>query len=156
MATKKRIIVIKEGAKLDKFKARAKKAVTVGMTAANLYTAGDITSRMNQGDGDPKRDMVSAASMMPGAAGWAATGVHYARKAYDKYQVHKEEIMTTRGNKHITEAFNNLFEGKLDEMRTNIKTSLGEKVTDALENRKREIAENYFAQHQTEADTKTE
>lgn len=73
---------LNEGKKLD----RAKKAVATGMTVANLYTAGDITSRAAQGEGNPRHDIVAAASTLPGAAGWAATAAHYGRKAYEKMQ----------------------------------------------------------------------
>lgn len=78
---------MEEGAKLDK----AKKAVMAGLTAANIYTAGDVASKAAEGRGSPKADVVRMASTLPGAAGWAATGVHYAKKAYDKVKQMKED-----------------------------------------------------------------
>jgi Domain of unknown function (DUF6321) len=70
---------VQEGEKLNK----AKKVAMAGMTAANLYTLGDVASKAGEGRGSPKRDIVAAATTLPGAAGWGATGVHYAKKAYD-------------------------------------------------------------------------
>jgi hypothetical protein len=78
---------LEEGPKLDK----AKKVAMAGMTAANIYTLGDVMSKASSGHGSPKSDIVRAASTLPGAAGWAATGVHYAKKAYDKVKHMKEE-----------------------------------------------------------------
>jgi hypothetical protein len=70
---------VDEGKKLEK----AKKAVMAGITAANIYTLGDVAGKATEGRGSPKRDIVAAATTLPGAAGWGATGVHYAKKAYD-------------------------------------------------------------------------
>lgn len=70
---------VDEGKKIDK----AKKAVMAGITAANIYTLGDVAGKATEGRGSPKRDIVAAATTLPGAAGWGATGVHYAKKAYD-------------------------------------------------------------------------
>jgi hypothetical protein len=68
-----------EGEKLKK----AKRIAMAGMTAANIYTMGDVMSKASSGHGSPKGDVVRMASTFPGAAGWGATGVHYAKKAYD-------------------------------------------------------------------------
>ena len=62
---------------------KAKKAAMAGVTAANIYTVGDVAGRASEGRGSPKGDIVRAATTLPGAAGWGATGVHYAKKAYD-------------------------------------------------------------------------
>lgn len=71
---------VDEGKKVQK----AKKAVMAGLTAANLYTLGDVAGRASEGrGGSPKKDIVAAATTLPGAAGWGAKGVHYAKKAYD-------------------------------------------------------------------------
>lgn len=74
-----------EGKKFDK----AKKTAMAGLTAANLYTLGDVAGRAASGEGNPKHDVVAAASTLPGTAGWAATAAHYARKAYEK--MHNED-----------------------------------------------------------------
>ena len=78
---------VKEGAKLQK----VKKATMAGITAANLYTAGDVMSKASEGRGSPKGDVVRMATTLPRAAGWAATGVHYAKKAYDRVKQMKED-----------------------------------------------------------------
>jgi hypothetical protein len=70
---------VEEGKRIDK----AKKVAMAGMTAANLYTLGDVAGKASEGRGSPKRDIVAAATTLPGAAGWGATSVHYAKKAYD-------------------------------------------------------------------------
>jgi hypothetical protein len=70
---------VDEGKKID----RAKKAVMAALTATNIYTLGDVAGKASEGRGSPKRDIVAAATTLPGAAGWGATGVHYAKKAYD-------------------------------------------------------------------------
>lgn len=44
----------------------------------------------------------------------------------------------------INKAIENIFEGKLDEMRTNFSNALAAKAVEKLEERKIEIAENYF------------
>lgn len=75
----RRLPNIDEGEKIKK----AKKLAMAGMTAANLYTIGDVASKAGEGRGSPKGDIVRAATALPGAAGWGATGVHYAKKAYD-------------------------------------------------------------------------
>lgn len=72
-------VQVDEGEKIKK----AKKAVMAGLTAANIYTMGDVMSKASSGHGSPKGDVVRMASTLPGAAGWGATGVHYAKKAYD-------------------------------------------------------------------------
>lgn len=78
---------VKEGAKIEKLK----KAAAAGLTAANLYTAADVMSRASEGRGSAKGDVVRMATTLPGAAGWTATGVHYAKKAYDKVKQMKED-----------------------------------------------------------------
>mgnify|MGYP003340734129 CR=1 FL=1 len=71
-----------------------------GLTAANIYTLGDVMSKASSGHGSPKADIVRAASALPGAAGWGATGVHYAKKAYDKI---KKESVGPLGQEAINE-----------------------------------------------------
>jgi hypothetical protein len=46
----------------------------------------------------------------------------------------------------VNKALNNILEGKLDEMRTNFSNSLSTKAVEKLEERKIEIAKNYFGQ----------
>lgn len=46
----------------------------------------------------------------------------------------------------INRAIENIFEGKLDEMRTNFSNALAVKAVEKLEERKIQIAENYFGQ----------
>lgn len=46
----------------------------------------------------------------------------------------------------IQEGINNILENKLEEMRQNFVTSLQEKVVTKLDERKQEIAKNYFGQ----------
>ena len=46
----------------------------------------------------------------------------------------------------VNKALNNILEGKLDEMRTNFSTTLSTKAVEKLEERKIEIAKNYFGQ----------
>jgi hypothetical protein len=46
----------------------------------------------------------------------------------------------------VNKALNNILEGKLDEMRTNFSNSLSAKAVEKLEERKIEIAKNYFGQ----------
>ncbi len=75
----RRLPKIDEGERLKK----AKRVAMAGMTAANIYTMGDVMSKASSGHGSPKGDVVRMATTLPGAAGWGATGVHYAKKAYD-------------------------------------------------------------------------
>ena len=70
---------LEEGKHLD----RAKRAAGVGMTLANLYTAGDVMSRGQRGEGSPMKDAVTVASTLPGTKGWAAYAADKARQAYD-------------------------------------------------------------------------
>ena len=84
---------LEEGPKLDK----AKRVAMAGMTAANIYTMGDVMSKATSGHGSPKGDVVRMASTLPGAAGWGATGIHYAKKAYDLVKGKKMEEQ--RGDK---------------------------------------------------------
>ena len=44
----------------------------------------------------------------------------------------------------IDRALDNIFEGKLDEMRSNFSAALSTKAVEKLEERKIEIAQNYF------------
>lgn len=44
----------------------------------------------------------------------------------------------------INKAIENIFEGKLDEMRQNFSAALTSKAVEKLEERKIQIAENYF------------
>lgn len=46
----------------------------------------------------------------------------------------------------INKAIENIFEGKLDEMRQNFSAALTSKAVEKLEERKIQIAENYFGQ----------
>ena len=46
----------------------------------------------------------------------------------------------------INRAIENIFEGKLDEMRQNFSAAITSKAVEKLEERKIEIAENYFGQ----------
>lgn len=46
----------------------------------------------------------------------------------------------------INKAIENIFEGRLDEMRQNFSAALTSKAVDKLEERKIQIAENYFGQ----------
>jgi hypothetical protein len=46
----------------------------------------------------------------------------------------------------VNKALNNILEGKLDEMRTNFSNALSTKAVEKLEERKIEIAKNYFGQ----------
>lgn len=46
----------------------------------------------------------------------------------------------------IDKALDNIFEGKLDEMRSNFSAALSTKAVEKLEERKIEIAQNYFGQ----------
>lgn len=46
----------------------------------------------------------------------------------------------------INKAIENIFEGKLDEMRQNFSAALTSKAVERLEERKIEIAESYFGQ----------
>lgn len=80
---------VKEGAKIEK----AKKLAAAGLTAANLYTLGDVTSRAVEGNKtvSAKHDVVKAASALPGPAGYAASAINYAKQAYDKVKHMKEE-----------------------------------------------------------------
>jgi len=78
---------VEEGKKIEK----AKKIGMAAITASNLYTLGDVASRAASGSKtSAKQDIVRAATTLPGPAGWAATGVHYAKKAYDKLK--KEDV----------------------------------------------------------------
>lgn len=63
--------------------AKARKAIATGMTVANLYTAGDVASRAQQGIGHPVKDVIAAASTLPGTKGWTAYAADKARQAYD-------------------------------------------------------------------------
>lgn len=77
-----------EKSKVDKnleeaIKGKLKKAVATGMTLANMATLSQVAGDAAEGRGSVKRDVVAAASALPGAVGWGATGVHYAKKAYD-------------------------------------------------------------------------
>ena len=76
--------VVKEAAPENKKSAgsKVKKAVATGMTVANLYTAGDVTSRAQQGIGNPMKDVVAAASTLPGTKGWTAYAADKAGQAY--------------------------------------------------------------------------
>ena len=56
----------------------------------------------------------------------------------------KEELMDTRDL--IQEAIGNIMEENLHEMKNNLLTALQEKTMEKLEERKKEIAANYFAQ----------
>lgn len=47
---------------------------------------------------------------------------------------------------HIQEAIKNIAEKKLDEMKQNLNSALAEKAMQKLEERKIEIAQNYFGQ----------
>lgn len=58
--------------------------------------------------------------------------------------IHEETIMDTK--EHIQEAIGNIMEDNLHEMKDNFLTALNEKVMEKLEERKKEIASNYFAQ----------
>ena len=58
--------------------------------------------------------------------------------------IHEETIMDTR--EHIQEAIGNIMEDNLHEMKDNFLTALNETVMEKLEERKKEIASNYFAQ----------
>lgn len=46
----------------------------------------------------------------------------------------------------IDKALDNIFEGKLDKMRSNFSAALSTKAVEKLEERKIEIAQNYFGQ----------
>lgn len=46
----------------------------------------------------------------------------------------------------INEAIDNLFDGQLNEMKSNLMVALQEKAMEKLEERKKDIAANYFAQ----------
>jgi hypothetical protein len=46
----------------------------------------------------------------------------------------------------VNKALNNILEGKLDEMRTNFSNALSTKAVEKLEERKMDIAKNYFGQ----------
>ena len=69
---------------------KVRKAVATGMTLANLSTLGQVAGGAAEGKGSPKRDLIAAASTLPGTTGWGATGVHYAKKAYDYVKARKD------------------------------------------------------------------
>lgn len=71
-----------------KVKDIAKKAVRTAIVGSNLMALG--TAADPGSTKDPGHAIVQAASALPGAAGWAATGAHYAKKAYDKVKQMKE------------------------------------------------------------------
>ena len=52
----------------------------------------------------------------------------------------------------INKSIENIFEGKLDEMLTNFSNALAVKAVEKLEERKIEIAKNYFGQMQEEVE----
>ena len=72
---------------------KVKKAVATGMTFANLATLGQVAGDAAEGRKgvDPKRSVVSAASALPGAPGWAATGLNYTIKGFDKAREHLKQ-----------------------------------------------------------------
>lgn len=76
---------------------KIKKAVATGMTLANIATLGSVAGGAAEGRGSPKRDIVAAASGLPGKIGWGATAGHYSIKGLDKA---KEYI---RGKKQMKE-----------------------------------------------------
>lgn len=75
---------IKE-ASLKDIKTKAKKVGMAGLTAANLYTMADVTSRAAEGNRNvsAKHDIVKMASALPGIPGWTAMGVNYAKQGFD-------------------------------------------------------------------------
>lgn len=72
----------------EKVKSKAKKAVAVGMTAANLATGADIYDRASRGVGSPIRDVAAAASGLPGKIGYGAMGANWTVKGFDKAREH--------------------------------------------------------------------
>ena len=74
----------------ESIKNKAKKAVATGLTLANIATLGQVAGGAAEGRGSPKRDIVAAATALPGTTGWGATGVHYAKKAYDAYKAKRQ------------------------------------------------------------------
>jgi hypothetical protein len=78
--------------KVDEIKLppKVKKAVATGITLANIGTLAQVAGDAAEGrkDVDPKRSVVAAASTLPGAPGWAATGVNYTIKGFDKVKEH--------------------------------------------------------------------
>jgi len=72
----------------EKIKTKTKKAIAVGMTAANLATGADIYDRASRGVGSPVRDVAAAASGLPGKVGYAAMGTNYTIKGFDKAREH--------------------------------------------------------------------
>lgn len=52
----------------------------------------------------------------------------------------------------VNKALNSILEGKLDEMRTEFSNALATKAVEKLEERKIEIAQNYFGQVQEEVE----
>lgn len=71
-----------------KIKSKAKKAVAVGMTAANIATGADIYDRASRGVGSPIRDVVTATAGLPGKVGYAAMGANWTVKGFDKAKEH--------------------------------------------------------------------
>ena len=72
----------------EKVKTKTRKAIAVGMTAANLATGADIYDRASRGVGSPVRDVAAAASGLPGKVGYAAMGTNYTIKGFDKAREH--------------------------------------------------------------------
>lgn len=93
---------------------KARKAVATGMTLANLYTAGDVASRAQQGIGSPAKDIVTAASTLPGTKGWSAYGADKARQAYEyiKGKRMKEEKNQVPANTVERGIYEATFQGK--------------------------------------------
>lgn len=52
---------------------------------------------------------------------------------------------------HVKEALNNILEKKLDVMKENLESALTEKAMQKLEERKIEIAQNYFSEEKSPA-----
>lgn len=83
---------INEGKRLDAAKEKASslsrkygKKFGAIATAANIATLGGVTSNVGSGEGNPKDDMLAAATTAPRAVGYVATAAHYGKKAWDKY-----------------------------------------------------------------------
>ena len=72
----------------EDIKGKAKKAVATGLTLANIATLGQVAGGAAEGRGSPKRDVLAAATGLPGKLGWGATGVHYSVKGMDKVKQH--------------------------------------------------------------------
>lgn len=72
----------------EKVKTKTKKAIAVGMTAANLATGASVYDNASRGVGSPIRDVAAAASGLPGKIGYAAMGTNYTIKGFDKAREH--------------------------------------------------------------------